>query len=123
MAPKATKPAIKKAKTNINLAKEEPLRGKAARNDFLTDVATSAGLTLNDCKKFVDGLRTTVARNLRGNNKCRIPTMVTFNLKVLKAREAGPQMIFGKEKMVKARLKDVRTIKISPLKDLRDQVL
>ena len=117
------KPELKKAKTkDINLAKEQPLRGKAARNDFLTDVATASNEPLRVVKKCLDGLRITVSRNLRDTHKCRIPNMISLKLKVHPACEAQTKMIFGKEKMVKARLVAVKRIVISPLKELKNSV-
>ena len=125
MAPSAKKSEPKKAmkaKKDINLVKEGPLRGKASRIDFLTDVATQSTLSLADVKKCLDGLRITVSRNLRENQKCRIPNLVSLKLKIYPARAATKQMIFGKEKLVKARPKDVQKIIASPMKELKDSV-
>ena len=122
MAPKAPKAALKKSKTkDVNLAKDGPLRGKAARNDFLTDVATVSSLPLGDVKKCLDGLRITLSRQLRENKKCRIPNIATLTLKVYPGREESTQTIFGKEKVVKAR-DEFKRIIIAPLKELKDGV-
>ena len=118
MAPKQSE---KKSKDNINLAKEEPLRGKAARNDFLSDLATASSLPVGDVKKCLDGLRITLSRQLRENKKCRIPNIATLTLKIIPAREESKQTIFGKEKTIKAR-GEVKKIVIAPLKVLKDGV-
>ena len=118
-APSSPKAALKKTKTqDINLAKEEPLRGKAARNDFLIDVSTASGVPIGDVKKCLDGLRKTIARQLRETNKCRVPTIASLKLKLTPAREESTQTIFGKEKIVKARPATKRIV-VAPLKELK----
>ena len=103
------------------MAKEEPLRGKASRKDFITDVATAGSLPIESVKKCLDGLRITLSRQLRENKKARIPNIATLSLKVLPARKEGTQTIFGKEKVVKAR-GELKRITIAPLKELKAEV-
>ena len=113
-----TAPKKVQAKDNVNLAKNAPPRGKAATNDFITNVATSSGLTLGEVRKCIDGLRTTVSRQLQEHKKCRIPTIASLKLKVNPAREESTKTIFGVEKTVKAR-PEAKKIIIAPLKELK----
>jgi len=114
---------MKEAKHTVNLASDKPLRGKAARNDFLTDLATQSGLPLNDVKKFLDALRITVSRHLRESKTSRIPNIVALRMKVLPIRGEQTQTIFGKERIVKARTVEAKRILVSALKPLKDSVL
>ena len=104
------------------LLSDKPLRGKSARCDFLTDVATTSTLPLQDVKKVLDGMLITVSRNLREHKHCRIPNMMSLRLKIHPAREESTQTIFGKEKIVKARA-EVKKISIVALKELKDGVM
>jgi len=124
MAPKQTKKVKTKTVKVARplLASETPLRGKAARADFLQDLATASSLPLNDVKKCLDGLRLTVGRNLREHKTCRIPNMLSLRVKVYPIRGEQTQIIFGKEKVVKARPVEIKRIMISPLKPLKDDM-
>ena len=116
----AAKTAPKKvqAKDNVNLAKDAPPRGKAATNDFITNVATSSGLQLGEVKKCIDGLRITVSRQLREHKKCRIPTIASLKLKLTPARKESTRTIFGVEKTLRAR-PEAQKIIVAPLKELK----
>ncbi len=69
----------------------------------------------------IDGLRTTISRQLRETQKCRVPTILTLKLKISPPREESTQIIFGKEKKVKAK-PEMKRIIIAPLKELKDGV-
>ena len=112
----------KKSKSNINLAKDAPLRGKAARNEFLTDVAAASGVSLGDVKKTIDGLRTVLGRNLKENGRSHVPTIMTLRIKTTPAREEGTAIIYGVEKKVKAR-GETKRITIASLKELKGLAL
>ena len=119
MAPKSK---AKKAVKDANLLSQAPLRGKSARCDFLTDVATTSTLPLQDVKKVLDALRITVSRNLREHKHSRIPNMMSLKLKIYPAREEHTRIIFGKEKIVKARRTELKKIVVSMLKPLKESV-
>ena len=108
-------------KVKVNLAADGPLRGKAARNEIITDIATSSGVQLNDVKKVLDGIRIATCRHLRENGQCRIPNLMSMKLKIYPARDERKQIICGAEKTVKARAEKKRII-ASPLKPLKDGV-
>ena len=112
----------KKSKSSANLAEDAPLRGKAARNDFLVNVATTSGVSLGDVKKTLDGLRTVIGRNLKETGSCRVPTIMALKMKTTPAREEGTAIIFGKEKKVKARA-ETKRVTMTPLKELKGAVL
>ena len=112
----------KNSKSDINLAKDTALRGKAATNDFLVNVATASGVALGDIKKTIDGIRTVIFRQLRENGKSRVPTIMTLKFKSTPAREEGTQIIFGVEKKIKAR-PETKRIVMAPLKELKDGAL
>jgi len=120
------KQADKKAATKAEVkkvTKQKPstsvLRGKAATTDFLTDVAINSGLPVADVKKSLEGLRKTVIRNLCESGKCRVPSLLNMRIKVQPARAAGQQIIFGKEKVIKARpaIKKIIAVPLKPLQD------
>ena len=119
MAPKKSKAKVMK---DANLLSEAPVRGKTARADFLTDIATASTLPLQDVKKCLDALRVTISRNLRENKKCRIPNMLSLRLRIYPAREESTKIVFGKEKTVKARPTELKKITASALKPLKDSV-
>ena len=112
----------KAVKTEVDLVSKSPLRGKASRTDFLTDVATQSIVPLDQVKKVLDGLRVTVARNLREKGSSRIPNMMSLKLKIYPARKEQIQVVFGKEKLVKERPTELRKIMMSALKPLKDAV-
>jgi len=114
--------APKKAMKDTNLLSRQPLRGTSARCDFLTNVATASSLPLQDVKKVLDGLRVTVSRNLREHKRCVIPNMMSLRLKIYPARPEHKQIVFGKEKTVKARHTEMKKILVSTLKPLKELV-
>jgi len=116
MAPK------KAMKKDTHLLSQQPLRGQSARCNFLTDVATTSTLPLQDVKKVLDGLRITVARNLREHKRCVIPNMMSLRLKIYPARAEYKQIVFGKEKTVKARHAEMKKIMVSTLNPLKESV-
>ena len=118
-----TKKTPKKSKSDINLAtKDMPLRGKAARNEFIVNVATTSGVALEAVKKTIDGLRTVITRNLKEHERSHVPTIMALKMKTTPAREEGTSVIFGKEKKVKAR-PETKRVTIVPLKELKGAVL
>ena len=98
------------------------MRGKAARNDFLVNVATTSGVSLGDVKKTLDGLRTLIGRNLKENGRSHVPTIMTLRIKTTAAREEGTAIIYGVEKKVKAR-GETKRVTIAPLKELKGVAL
>ena len=118
----APKKKSKTDTTNASKKKENRSRGTAARNDLLEDFATTSELSVEQIKKAIYGLRTTVARNLKDNGTARIPTIMTLRTKTVPARDEGTKMICGVEKKLKARV-EARKIMMSPLSELQEMVV
>ncbi len=121
-----TKSTDKKTKQAPPRGKKKPraqsssLRGRAARLGFLLDVAAAAKISVGDVRKALDGMRVTVARNLRETSSCRIPRLVHLRVRILPARDSFTKTISGKTCVWKARQHATKKILGAPLKTLTD---
>jgi len=101
-------------------AQSSSLRGRAARLAFLLDVAAAAKISVSDVRKALDGMRRTVARNLRETSSSRIPRLVRLSVRILPARDGFTKTIKGKACVWKARQNATKKIVGTPLKPLSD---
>ena len=105
----------------LSLFREKPLRGRAARLDFLLDLANAAKITIEDARSALDGMRAVVCRNLRGpKSSSRIPRLVRLRVQILPVRDSFTKIIKGKTCVWKARQHATKKIVGSPLKPLSD---
>ena len=108
----------------LSLFREKPLRGRAARLDFLLDLASAAKITIEQARSVLEGVRIVVARNLRCGPQpsSRIPLLVSLRLQTLPAREEFTKTIKGKACVWKKR-PQMKKIVATPLKPLTDAMV
>lgn len=120
IAKKKTKPG--QAKRNIDLLRAGPLRGVAARLEFIMDVANAAKKPVCDVRKFLDGMRIALGRNLAENKYTNIPGIMNLRIGTLRERKAEMRLIKGKMWLTKA-IPERRKVFGGPVKRLSDALV
>jgi nucleoid DNA-binding protein len=87
--------------------------------DFLNEVAVQSRLPTSEVKKVMEGILKVVTLGLKEKSAIRLPNMVQFRLKEMKARPVTKRNMFGVERTLPAR-GETRKLKATVLKNLRD---